>query len=226
MLLYLKKVICYSALTVFLLGSSQAFAASPVAAGAKVSTLGVGADLSLQMAPSLNARLGIQGFSYDTDGTESGVDYDIDLKLFSGLITADWFPFQNGFRLSAGLLANGNEIDMKGRPRAGATYDINGISYDATNVGSLHGNADFNSVAPYLGIGWGNPFSSGGNWSFNCDLGVVFQGSPDISLTADGPFASDPVFQANLEAERRDLENELDDYKYYPVISLGVTYRF
>jgi len=225
----MKKVICYSALAVFLLGSSQAFAASPVAAGAKVGTLGAGADLSLQVVPSLNARLGIQGFTYDTDGTESGVDYDIDLKLFSGLLTADWFPFQNGFRLSAGLLANGNEIDMNGRPTPGSTYDINGTSYPANQIGSLHGNADFKSVAPYLGIGWGNPFSSGGNWSFNCDLGVVFQGSPSVSLTAEGAdpiVANDPVFQANLEAERRDLENELDDYKYYPVVSLGVTYRF
>lgn len=222
----MKKIIYCGALTVFLLGNSQVYAASSVAAGAKVSTLGVGADLSMQVAPSLNARLGIQGFSYDTDGTESGVDYDVDLKLFSGLMTADWFPFQNGFRISAGLMANGNELDMDGRPRAGSTYEINGTSYNAAGVGSLHGNVDFNSVAPYLGIGWGNPFGPGGNWSFNCDLGVVFQGSPDVSLTADGPLASDPTFQANLEAERRDLENELDKYKYYPLVSLGVTYRF
>jgi len=115
---------------------------------------------------------------------------------------------------------------MYGRPRAGTTYDINGVSYSAAQVGNLRGNVDFNSIAPYLGIGWGNPFGSGGNWSFSCDLGVVFQGSPNVSLAADGQFADDPAFQANLEAERRDLEDELDSYKYYPVVSLGVTYRF
>lgn len=223
----MKKVIYCSALAVFLLGSSQALAASPVAVGAKVSTLGVGADLSLQLVPSLNARLGIQGFSYDADNIDTDrVNYDADLKLFSGLATIDWYPFLGGFRLSAGLLANGNEIDVIGRPTAGATFNINGTIFNAADVGSLTGNVDFNSVAPYLGIGWGNPFSPGGNWSFNLDLGVAFQGSPNVTLTANGPLANDPVLRANLEAERRDLENEIEDFEYYPVVSLGITYRF
>jgi hypothetical protein len=183
--------------------------------------------MSLQMLPTLNARLGIQGFSYDEDGIETdNVNYDADLKLFSGLLTADWFPFHGGFRLSAGLLANGNELDLTGRPSAGSTFNINGVPFAAAEVGSLQGNVDFNSIAPYLGIGWGNPFSSGGNWSFNCDLGVAFQGSPDVTLTANGPAANNSDFLANLEAERRDLENEVDDFQYYPVVSLGITYRF
>jgi len=109
----MKKALYCGALAVFLLGSSQVHAASPLAVGAKIGTLGVGADVSMQVVPSLNARLGIQGFSYDTDGTESGVDYDIDLKLFSGLLTADWFPFQNGFRLqrrSSGQRQRGRHV--------------------------------------------------------------------------------------------------------------------
>jgi hypothetical protein len=222
----MKKIVCSGALTVLLLGSSQAYAAGSVAAGAKIGTLGAGADLSLQLASSLNARLGIQGLSYNTDRTESEIDYDADLKLFSGLVTADWFPFQNGFRISPGLLANGNELDLNGRPRAGTTYEINGITYDADQVGSLNGNVDFNSLAPYLGVGWGNPFGAGGNWSFSFDLGVVFQGSPNVSLTVNGDLASNEDFLANLEAERRDLEDDLDDFKYYPVVSIGITYRF
>ncbi len=224
----MKKVVYFGALTVFLLGSSQVYAAGSVAAGAKIGTLGAGADLSLQVASSLNARLGIQGLSYDTDETESGIDYNADLKLFSGLVTADWFPFSNGFRLSPGLVANGNELDLNGRPEAGRTYEINGIPYTVDDVGSLNGNVDFNSLAPYLGIGWGNPFGAEGNWSFSCDLGVVFQGSPNVTLTATGNPAviNNPDFQANLEAERRDLEDDLEPFKYYPVVSIGITYRF
>lgn len=224
----MKKVVYFGAFTVFLLGSSQVYAAGSVAAGAKIGTLGAGADLSLQVASSLNARLGIQGLSYDADRTESGIDYNADLKLFSGLVTADWFPFQNGFRFSPGLAANGNELDLNGRLEAGRTVDIGGTPYTVDEVGSLNGNVDFNSLAPYLGLGWGNPFGAEGNWSFSCDLGVVFQGSPNVTLTATGDPAviNNPVFQAELEAERRELEDDLDAFKYYPVVSIGVTYRF
>lgn len=52
----MKKVVYFGALTVFLLGCPQAYAAGSVAAGAKIGTLGAGADLSLQLASSLNAR--------------------------------------------------------------------------------------------------------------------------------------------------------------------------
>lgn len=146
-------------------------------------------------------------------------------------MTADWFPFHNGFRLSPGLVANGNELDLNGRPRAGQTFDIGGNTYTVDEVGSLNGNVDFNSLAPYLGVGWGNPFGAGGNWSFSCDLGVVFQGSPNVTLTATPTNAfDDPALRAELdrrvEAERRDLEDELDDFKYYPLVSIGITYRF
>ncbi|GAB4346598.1 MAG: hypothetical protein Kow0089_24010 [Desulfobulbaceae bacterium] len=193
--------------------------------GAKISSLGVGGDVVASVADSLNLRLGLQGFTYDYDDTYSDIDYEADLDLFTGLLLTDWFPFGNNFRISAGVAANGNEVTVTGKPR-NSTFNIGGVTYPSSQVGSLTGTIDFNSVAPYLGVGYGGSFADSDNWSFFLDIGVLFQGSPDVSYSANGPLASDPTFQARLEQERKELEDDLDEYEYYPVISMGLTWKF
>ena len=60
----------------------------------------------------------------------------------------------------------------------------------------------------------------------NLDFGVLWQGSPKVDLAVDGILADDPTFQASLEAERLELEDEASDYKAWPVISLGFVVNF
>jgi hypothetical protein len=55
---------------------------------------------------------------------------------------------------------------------------------------------------------------------------VLWQGEPDVTLAADGPIARDPLFQLALERERRDIANELHDYRAWPVASLGIEFNF
>ena len=62
-------------------------------------------------------------------------------------------------------------------------------------------------MAPYLGIGY--DFSAFGKVGLNLDIGVLWQGDPDVTLTADGLLASDPTFLASLETERQALRGEL-----------------
>ena len=193
--------------------------------GAKVSTLGVGADIVGRINDSLNLRIGLQGFVYDVSETYVDIDYDADLELFSGMLLADVFPFGNNFRISAGLMLNQNEVKMTGKP-TNHTYTIDGRAYPSALVGNLTGTVDFNTVAPYVGIGYGGAFSDQSNWSLFCDLGVLFQGSPNVTYGADGILSYNPIFQAHLEQERKELEDELDKYEFYPVLSLGVTYKF
>ncbi|MFM7372109.1 MAG: hypothetical protein ACKO2Z_30855, partial [Sphaerospermopsis kisseleviana] len=78
-----------------------------------------------------------------------------------------------------------------------------------------------NSVAPYLGIGWGNAVKSGNRWGFSANLGVMFAGSPKVELTAPAY-----ILAADVEAERKQLEDDLDWLNIYPVLSLGLSYQF
>ena len=86
-----------------------------------------------------------------------------------------------------------------------------------------------NSVAPYLGIGYGNVWTKGVNFYF--DLGVMFQGSPKASLTANcGPSiagtATCTALQNDVAAEQQRLEDKLKKFKYFPVANIGITIGF
>jgi len=104
--------------------------------------------------------------------------------------------------------------------------EIGDDEYDWNQIGTLSGGIEIDQVAPYVGIGWGNPLTHHRRWGFTCDFGVAFISSPDVSLSADGTLASDPAFKANLEKERNNLEEDMESFKYYPVIALSFFYRF
>lgn len=205
-------------LIALLTGAGAASAtAQDLALGAKAGTTGVGMEITLGMTEAVNLRGGIYGLDYGRDFEESGIDYDGDLKLRSAALLLDWHPGGRGFRVTAGAYANGNEL----RGRAEGNLDIGDSTYDVR----LDAKADWDRFAPYLGIGYGNAVR-GGPWSFSFDAGVMFTGSPDVRLSADGPGTGDPGFQDDLRREEQSLEDELSDLEYYPVLSLGLSYRF
>ena len=57
-------------------------------------------------------------------------------------------------------------------------------------------------------------------------FGVFFAGDASANLTATGPIVLDPQFQADLRAEERDINDDLEDLGAYPVAQLGILYRF
>ena len=61
--------------------------------------------------------------------------------------------------------------------------------YPSQLVGTLTGQLDFEDLAPYIGIGFGNaigPYEQ--TWSFVFDLGVIIQ-TFDATLVSDGPLS-------------------------------------
>lgn len=199
-----------------------------VTANGKISTLGLGAEVALPLAESVDARLGFNTFNRDfnkstvTQGLPT--DYTGKLELSSMVVLADWHPAANAFRVSGGLLFNNNKFTLTGVPAA-STINIGGIAYPVPAGAAVNGQVDFNKVAPYLGIGWGRtPGNSG--WSFSSDIGIVFQGTPKSNITTTnipdvyGTLASD-VAQANA-----DLQDALKNFNIYPVVSIGFGYTF
>ena len=189
-----------------------------------VTTSGPGAELITKLTSNINCRFGVHGLSLDLDGTESDIDYDFELDLlsFSGLV--DWHVFSNSFRITGGIVVNESEVDLEAEPAA--TLEIGGTTYTAAEIVSLTGNLGFDNIVPYVGIGWGNPFSSKKRWGFMFDLGVAFTGPADLDFSASGPRAADAAFLADLERERQDVEDDLDNFKFFPVIAVRFFYRF
>jgi len=194
----------------------------PVSLAAKIGTLGIGVAGEYRLSDSIGLALGANYFKYDFEFTAEEIDYDAELNLASATFLAHYYPKKGRFRLTGGLAFNGNEIDAQSQ--GDATHEIGGTTYTAAQVGTIDGKIDFNSVAPYLGLGWGADPQK--RWGFTFDIGVLFQGEPQVELTASGLVAQDPVFLADLAEEEQAIQDELDKFQYYPIIGLGVYYRF
>jgi hypothetical protein len=175
--------------------------------GLRAGTTGLGADFGWGIAPTLGGRIGVSGGSFSTDVDTSEVNYDADVKLANVNGFLDWSPL-GPFRISAGLIANNNKVDITGTARDPALAGN-------TVTGRIEPE---HSVAPYLGIGYGNVWTAGINFYF--DLGVMFQGTPKVSLNCS------PGLAARCAAEEERVREEVKRYKYYPVLNLGITIGF
>jgi hypothetical protein len=206
--------------------------ASDAAVGVTVGTTGLGADLDFSLGSRLGARVGYSGFVYHHDISQTDVTYagKLTFSEFSGLL--DWYALGGGFRLTAGAFGGNTRVDVNGRPTAG-TYRIGNATYTAAEVGTLSGQLKFgNSVSPYVGIGWGNPFLRDDRVTLQVDVGAIYGGTPSVSLAAHCGTAAPPgspvcdQIQSQVPAERRKLQDDVTVAKWYPVVNVGVAIRF
>jgi hypothetical protein len=203
-------------------GAFQANADDNIWLGVKAGTLGLGIEATWRPSRYLDFRVGANKFSYDDNGSEAGIDYDTELALQSLYATANLRPPLSPFRFTAGVVSNGNEVNLVSQ--SSSTFLIGGTTFTSAQVGELQGAADFDSVAPYAGIGF--DFRLFDTVGLNFDLGVLWQGTPRVGLVATGPIASDPVFQSELAIEQAELQDAVNDYDLYPVVSLGFSFNF
>ena len=190
---------------------------------AKIGTLGIGADVSRALVRGvLNLRIGASFFSYSDEFNAQEIDYSGELRLGAVPIALDVFPLKNWFRLGGGFIVNLNQVTGTAVPRQGV-FDIGDNTYNAQEIGQLKAKAQFNRIAPYFGLGFNNPVKKKGHWGFFVDLGAIYHGQPSFNLTATN---TNPQLQADLNKEIQKVENEIKDYKFFPVIQLGVSYHF
>ncbi len=189
-----------------------------------ISTLGLGLEVGARLNETFGLRFGGNWFSLEVDREIDDVDYDADATLASLGALVDYHPFQGGFRMSGGLRFNFNKADLTGTPDE--DIEIGDTVFDADDVGTLDGDASFDVFAPYIGVGYGAALLDG-SLSIGFDLGVMYQGKADVDLDAeDGLLEGDPVLEAELAAEEQDVEDDLEDFQFYPVVGLALVYRF
>ncbi len=201
-----------------------------LALGLKAGTTGIAIELVSPVTETVNVRLGYNWLEYDRSFNTDDVRYSGDLIKKSAAVFADWHPGAGSFRISAGAYRHfDNYIDVTGRPTASGTYEFNNQIYSADNIGSVRGRGRFNRTVPYLGIGWGNASRAENRIGFSTDLGVLYQDSARVDLQAFNctlPAGLCTQLNADLNAEAEELEEEMSDYKWWPVLKLGVYFQF
>lgn len=197
----------------------------PIDAGVSVGTLGIGPEVSIRYPNStFGVRLGAHFFEIGTTLTRDGIAYKTDASLKSGGATLDYYPFQGGFRLSGGVLLNGNSAKVSANPSASSAVTVGNHTYPGAAIGTLNGNASFNSVVPYLGLGY--TYALFGVVPISLDVGAIYQGQGSLSLAASGPIASNAIFQQDLATESSRVRKDLSYASFYPVIEVSVMFRF
>lgn len=211
-----------SLLALAFLTAGNASADNNLGLGIKAGTLGLGIEARWQPLPLVDFRIGTNFYEYEHDGIQAGIDYNATLDLDTIYLTANLsFPV-SPLRVTAGAFSNSNQLNMVSANNA--NFNIGGVDYSAADVGTLTSVTSFASTSPYLGIGF--DFELFGKAGLNLDLGVLWQGEPEVTLEANGLAAGLTDFQTALEAERLQLEDEMSDLKAWPVISLSFVYNF
>ena len=193
----------------------------------RVSTLGGGLEVAKGLTPWFGLRGGVNYFTWDYDGKESDIEYDLNLELKSLGFFADVHPFKQAFRISVGFLINGNEFTGKGK-LTGNAFDIGDNSYTTGNINSLGFDLSYNTFAPYLGIGFDTTFGDDDRWGFVFDLGILFSGAPEASFSYDTSLTGQNLtdLKNDVEKEKKDIQESLDDFEFWPVVSAGLVYQF
>ena len=193
------------------------------AVAAKAGSLGLGVEYTYAINERVSVRGGLNGANFGFDSAEAGIEYEFDFIWDSISVGVDFHPRQGPLRLSAGILSNDNGMEAFSRPTTDIV--IGATTYTPADIGSLRGDVEFDSTAPYVGIGW--------DWSrkkrrfgVSLDLGLLKQGAPQLTLSTDGILNNDPGLQADLVVEQVELEAALDDLDLLPFATLGFVFRF
>lgn len=196
-----------------------------VSAAAKVGTLGIGVDLDIGINEYLHARIGVGALKWNYGITVDDLKYDFGMGLYTLGLFLDWHPGGTGFRLTGGVIFNNHDISADTTPKADRMYSIGGNEYPGAVIGKVEAEAKFNQFAPYVGFGYGADFGNNGHWSFHMDVGVMWWGSPDVDLTAANA-ALVPGLKQDIDDEVAKVEDDLKNFRFYPVLAVGVSYRF
>jgi len=206
----------------------------------KVSTLGFGVEAATAVSDRSNVRFGFNALDLNLDETKDGISYDATLSLRSFQATFDYYLYR-GLHVSPGfVIYNGNKLDATASVPGGRSFSLGNATYysDSKNPIQGTGSVTVRKAAPMLLLGIGNLLPrSGRHFTVNFDFGVVFQGSPAATLNLNGgtcdtsgQFCADisgnSDVQANIRAEQTKLNEDLEPFKYYPVLSLGFGWRF
>lgn len=203
--------------------------ASPARAYINVGTQGVGGGVAKSFNSTFDLRVGVSVLNFNKSASGQSLNADVGLKLQNLGLYADYFPFESsGFRLTGGVQAGNNKVNITGKPSDGQ-IKVGAGTYTVTPGDSITGKLDMGNTAPYLGIGYSQhgPNKTGLSWNF--DLGVRM-GKADVSLTRNGFSALPQELKVQLDSDLRTEQTKLTDdlsiIKTYPVIAFGLSYRW
>jgi len=219
-----------------------------MAIGGGVSAMGINMQVAVIANRYMNLR-GVGNFlNYTVNNISvNGFEASTKLNFATGGASVDFYPFPNhGFRISPGaMFYNQNNVAATVTASGGTSFDLDEYTYYSSQKNPVTGTAGIalnkSNPAFTMTTGWGNMIPRrGGHWSFPFEFGAAFMGAPTVNMTlTSGQVCQDPAgtincinvvgnsqLNSNLTAQVIKYQNDVNPYKYYPIVSMGVSYSF
>jgi hypothetical protein len=207
------------------------------AVGFRAGTLGTGVEIATPLAGRINLRSGFNFFAFNDPFSIDGVGYDARLRLQSSQTTVDWF--MGRFHISPGFLYFKSGMSAPVSVGPGQTFVLGTQTFLNSVDDSVIGSSSViypRTFAPLLLFGYGNLLPrSGEHLSLPVEVGVAYTGAPLISVALNGTacvtdgcvnFSQNADAQKFLKQEMNILNEDLKHYPVFPIVSVGLAYRF
>ena len=211
-----------------------------LAVEAKIGINGIGFDFASPLNRFLHLRAGAQFFDHTVSITTDGIQASGDITLQNVQASVDIFPFRrSSFHLSPGVtLHNDNHIAGPINIPAGQSFSLGDTDYtsDPANPVTGFSRLRFGSTfAPRITAGFGNMLPrNGSHFSVPIEIGIQYTSAPVVELALQGNACSSdgcgPINSgdgaSNLQSEVQMLESDLKPLRFFPIASIGISYKF
>lgn len=187
----------------------------------QLGTQGVGLQFKYQLINNLSARAGFSILPVETDKVVQSFSSDTDDRLKASFTNAhlllDYPIIGKGVRL---VLGGAYFFKAEGTINSKATegFTLGDRYFTPEEVGMLVIRSDWKGLRPYGGLAFFRDFPKN-KINVSLDLGLYNLGAPEVSSSSTGMLYLD-------ETNRQRLEDNLKDYKWLPIIQLGINYKF
>ena len=193
-----------------------------------VGTLGVEGIYTRNLNSWFDLVLGFSSLNYDDTFLENdGRSFSASATIEAPRIGLQFFPL--GFlNMEVGMVIGSPEIGIDVRPDDSGDFLVGDESYTFAQIGYLRGEVSFESDnAPYVLFGIGR--NVGGGLGLSLSAGVIQYGSLVANLSTQECQLS--VLQCvalavDIEFEEIEVNNDLDEFKLWPFLRIGLTYSF
>jgi len=214
---------------------------SAFAIGLKIGTGGIGAEVATPLNRFINLRGSFQVFDHPLSFRTSGIYSKADLTIQNAQASVDIYPFpRSTFHISPGVTLYGdNHLTSNLTVPGGSAFLLGPDGYTSDPADPVTGIARIrfgNPVSPRFTIGWGNMLPrNGGHFSVPFEIGFQYIAPPTVTINLYGsvcdpgnncgPVNSGTEAQ-DLQTEINELNADLQPLRFYPIISIGLSYKF
>ena len=200
---------------------------SSFSVGPTVGTDGLGFQVGYRHDASFGGRAKLTVLQYDSKFTADQLRLKGSADFVNGTLMGDWYPFEGGFRVSAGIRVGQNRVKVRAEATDGYFY-LNNLPFYAasTALTSVSGKAEYNAIQPVLTIGYEGQPSTALPLLLSIDAGVAYVGTSKVKLSAEGPEANNPSVVSALRAQETSTKRELNKYSFVPVLNVAAVYKF